>query len=95
MTKRDSDNMMAAGMEAWALGFEAWTVMGLRMMRLAGGGALAQSESRRMVEEKLEALGELQMKMLTGGISSDPVTGSRQMMRHFSGKVKANRRRLG
>lgn len=94
MTKKQNDNWMAAGMEAWSLGLEAWSVIGLRMMKIAGGGAGAQSESQRMVEEKMQAIGELQMKFLTGGISSDPATGSRQVMRHYAGTVKANRKRL-
>ncbi|WP_420605215.1 hypothetical protein [Novosphingopyxis sp.] len=95
MTKRQNENWMAAGVEAWALGFEMWSVMGLRMMKIAAGGAAGESESRIMIEEKMQAMAELQTKLLTGRISSDLATGSRQVMRHYSGKVKANRRRLG
>ena len=95
MTKRETDNWWAAGMEAWSLGFDMWQVITLRTMRIAAGGAAARTETQRMVEEKVEALGELQWKMMTGGISTDPSTGSRQLMRHYSGKVRANRRRLG
>ena len=43
MTKKQNDNWMAAGMEAWSLGLEAWSVIGLRMMKIAGGGAGAQA----------------------------------------------------
>ena len=32
MTKKQNDNWMAAGMEAWSLGLEAWSVIGLRMI---------------------------------------------------------------
>jgi len=95
MTEKQNANWMAAGMEAWTLGIDMWSVVGLRMMKIAAGGTAGERESRLMVEEKLQAMAELQTKLLTGGISSDPATGSRQVMRHYSGKVKANRRRLG
>ena len=39
----------------WRLGLEAQTVMALRMMRLAAGGAAAQREAARMVSEKRAA----------------------------------------
>ncbi len=95
MTKRQNENWMAAGMEAWSLGFDMWSVIGLRMMKIAAGGAAGERESRLMIEEKMQAMTELQTKLMTGRISSDPATGSRQMIRHYSGKVKANRLRLG
>lgn len=94
MTDKQNANWMAAGMEAWALGFDMWSVIGLRMMKIAAGGPAAESETRRMVEEKMNAAMEMQTKMLTGGISSDPATGSRQIMRYYSGKVQGNRKRL-
>jgi hypothetical protein len=42
------------------LGLEAQRVMAFRLMRLAAGGALAESEASRMITEKVEALGEAQ-----------------------------------
>ncbi len=95
MTRKDSQNWMAASMEAWTLGLDMWSVIGLRVMKISAGGAGAETESLRMVEEKMQAMMELQGKLMSGAISSDPATGSRQVMRHYSGKVKANRKRLG
>jgi len=40
------------------LALEAQTVIALRLMRIAAGGALARSETTRMVTEKVQALGE-------------------------------------
>ena len=40
------------------LALEAQSVIALRLMRIAGGGALARSEATRMVTEKVQALGE-------------------------------------
>jgi hypothetical protein len=42
------------------LGLEAQRVIALRLMRLAAGGALAESETSRMITEKVAALGEAQ-----------------------------------
>ena len=41
--------------DATMLSFEAQRVIGLRMMKLAGGGKNAQAEANRMVMEKIAA----------------------------------------
>jgi hypothetical protein len=41
--------------DTWSLGFEAFSVIGLRAMRVGGGGAAAAKEAHRMVSEKIEA----------------------------------------
>jgi hypothetical protein len=40
------------GMKAWQIGLEAQSVIALRMMRLATGGARAEAEASRMVTGK-------------------------------------------
>ena len=50
----------ALSSQAALLGLEAQGVIALRLMRLAAGGALAESEASRMIAEKVEALGEAQ-----------------------------------
>lgn len=70
--------------QAWQ---EAQTVMTLRMMRLARGGALAQAESTRMVTEKSAAVVEAAMTVATGGSAEKVVRGYRT-------RVRANKRRL-
>jgi hypothetical protein len=43
---------MSLGMKAWQIGLEAQSVIILRMLRLAAGGARAEAEASRMVTEK-------------------------------------------
>lgn len=84
---------MSAGADAWALGIEASTVVGLRMASFAQGGAGADREARRMVAEKIESALQLQAAMLTGRIGATPA-GARAVVRHYRRKVSANRKRL-
>jgi hypothetical protein len=48
------------------LGLEAQRVIELRLMRLAAGGALAESETSHMITEKVAALGEDQTRCSNG-----------------------------
>jgi hypothetical protein len=84
-----------AAIDAWALGMEASTVIGLRTVRMAAGGADAAEEARLMVSEKMLAALELQTALVTGQLGDDPLTGTRKTLRHYRRKVKANRKRLG
>ena len=82
-------------MQAVATGFEAQSVMALRFMRLAAGGARAQSEARRMVTEKVMALGEAQSAAAVAAIKGDK--GHRvatKALRVYKRRVRKNRRRL-
>jgi hypothetical protein len=67
--------------------FEAQRVIGLRMAKLARGGAAAEAESRRMVTEKLEAAIESTIALGTG---SSP----RSVVRRYRTLMRANERRL-
>ena len=51
-------SVVSFGLRAWQIGLEAQSVIGLRMLRLAAGGARAEAESSRMVTEKILAAGE-------------------------------------
>ena len=51
---------LSLSMKAWQLGLEAQSVIALRMLRMAAGGARAQAEAGRMVLEKVLAAGEAQ-----------------------------------
>jgi hypothetical protein len=81
--------------QAAMLGWEAQNVMALRLMRLATGGALAQSESTRMVSEKLFALGEAQaaavFATMRGGGSPRV---AKKVLGVYKKRVRGNRRRL-
>ncbi|WP_242137515.1 MULTISPECIES: hypothetical protein [unclassified Sphingomonas] len=89
----------AIGMEAWALSMEASAVIGLRvfqrMMAGPGGNAESDAEAHRMIDEKMAAAWQLQVAMMTGGLGTTPAVATKKIIRHYSGKVRANRKRLG
>jgi hypothetical protein len=77
------------------LGIEAQTVVALRMMRLAVGGAYARDEAQRMVTEKIDALAEAQTAALTAMMNGDKDhVIATKTLGAFKKRVRANRRRL-
>ena len=81
--------------QAALLGWEAQNVMALRLMRLAAGGALAQSESARMVSEKIFALGEAQTAAALAAMKGvDSPRVAKKVMGVYKRRVRKNRRRL-
>lgn len=95
MTRWPYGGWASVGIDAWALGMEASAVIGLRVMRIAAGGAAAAGEAQLMVSEKMQAAFELQTAMVTGQLGVTPLSGARKVLRHYRRKVKANRKRLG
>ncbi len=83
-----------AGFDAWSLGVEASSVIALRTLKIAAGGAAAETESRRMVSEKIEAGLALQALALTGGLGRTAHSAATKTLAHYRRKVRANRRRL-
>jgi hypothetical protein len=82
-------------MQAALLGLEAQQVIALRFMRLAAGGASAQSEAGRMITEKVEALGEAQAAAAIAamkGCKSNQV--AKKALGVYKKRVRRNRRRL-
>ena len=77
------------------LALEAQSVIALRCLRVAAGGASAQSEMTRMVTEKVQALGEAQTAAAIGAVSG---RSGRQIAKKVAGvykkRVRGNRRRL-
>ncbi len=93
--KRSRGNpWVGIGLDAWRLGFEASTVIGMRTMKIAAGGAAGQAESQLMIEEKIAAAASLQMMALTGGLGGSPASVTAKTLAHYRRKVSANRRRL-
>ena len=77
------------------LGMEAQTVIALRMMRLAAGGALANREARRMIAEKGAAAVAAQMAAaaaLAGG--RGPGVATKRAYGTYKRAVSRNRQRL-
>ncbi len=91
---RSRNPWLKLGWDAWALGLEASTVMGLRTMKIAQGGAAAEAEARRMVSEKVEAAAALQALALTGALGVTAPRIADKTLAHYRRKVRANRRRL-
>ncbi|HYE43622.1 MAG TPA: hypothetical protein VEA15_09545 [Caulobacteraceae bacterium] len=89
-----SNPWLRIGLDAWSLGVEASTVMGLRALKIAAGGAAGEAEARRMVEEKFEAGIALQAMALSGGLGVTPHGAAAKSVAHYRRKVRANRRRL-
>jgi hypothetical protein len=81
-------------LDAWSLGVEASTVIGLRTLKLAAGGPAAQTEAAHMVREKIESAMTLQARALTGGLGTTPHGAAARTLTHYRRKVRANRRRL-
>jgi hypothetical protein len=81
-------------LDAWSLGVEASTVVGLRTLKLAAGGEAADAEARRMVEEKVKAGLELQTMAVTGALGLTPERAATRAVAHYRRKVRANQRRL-
>ena len=82
------------GLDVWALGMESSSVVGVRTMKIAAGGAAADAESRLMVDEKIKAGLEWQTMMLTGGLGLTAPRAAAKTLAHYRRKVRANRRRL-
>jgi hypothetical protein len=86
---------LSFGLKAWQVGLEAQSVIALRMLRLAAGGARAEAEASRMVTEKILAAGEAQMSAATAamrGRKKHIVAG--KALNAYRKRVRANRRRL-
>lgn len=82
------------GFDAWSLWFEASSVIALRTLTIAAGGAKATAEMQRMVSEKIEAGMTLQAKALTGALGRTPETAVARTLSHYRGRVRRNRKRL-
>ena len=82
------------GMQSWSLAAEASSVMTLRMMKIAAGGAAAEAETARMIAEKSKAALELQAMFLAGTLGATAPTVMGRTMGHYRRKVRANQRRL-
>jgi len=85
--KRGAEHMYRSWINLLMLAAESQQVIWLRTMRLAAGGAKAQSEASRMISEKVMTAG-IEGGRLALGASGDSV------IRRYRRKVRANSRRL-
>ncbi len=92
-TTLSSTGWMALGFDAWSLGLEASSVIGLRTLKLAAGGTAAQAEAEQMISEKVDSLFTLQT-MALNNLGASPVGTTHKAVTHYRRKVRANNRRL-
>ena len=81
-------------LDAAMLAMEAQHVIGLRLMKLALGGAAAESEMRQMIEEKLTATATAATLMTAAAIQGRPDQGAEDVVAMLRKEVQANRKRL-
>jgi hypothetical protein len=93
MAKR-RDPWTSLTFDSWSLGLEASTVIGLRLIKLAAGGAAAQAEAQLMVGEKVATGMTLPMLAMTGQLGASGQAIAAGSLAHLRKKVRANRRRL-
>jgi hypothetical protein len=85
----------ALSVQAARLGWEAQSVIALRMMRLASPGAGGQTEARRMVTEKVAALAEAQAVVAAAVIKgAKDHHVAKKVLGVYRKRVRANQRRL-
>ena len=70
------------------------TVIGLRLLRIAGGGGLAVRETSRMIGEKFETACEAQFAACAAIAAGEPARAFDRAASAYQRWVKANRRRL-
>jgi len=86
---------MSAWFDALRLGADVQSVVALRLMRIAAGGPRGATEARRMVAEKIAAIGEAQgaafVALATG---ASPATAAKRAGSRIRRVVSANKKRL-
>ena len=86
---------LSLSLKAFQLGIEAQSVIALRMLSFAAGGANAQAEANRMVTEKILAAVEAQTAAAVAamrGSKTHVVAG--KAVNAYGKRIRANRRRL-
>jgi hypothetical protein len=86
---------LALSLKAVQMGVEAQSVIALRMLRLATGGARMEAEASRMVTEKVAAAAEAQAVATVSTLSGvSPHVAASKALRVVKKRVRANKRRL-
>jgi hypothetical protein len=80
--------------DAWSLGLEASSVIGLRTLKIAAGGAAAEAETRLMFMEKIESGWTLQGRAMTGSLGRTAYHATARTLAHYRRKIRSNQRRL-
>jgi hypothetical protein len=93
MAKR-RNSWITLGLQSARLGVDAWSVVGLRLARLAQGGPVAALECQRMIGEKSLALAEAQWEVAMAIATGKSSGAARKALASYHRRVRANHRRL-
>ena len=86
---------LALSLKAVQMGVEAQSVIALRMLRLATGGARMEAEASRMVTDRVAAAAEAQAVAAVSALSGrSPHVVVSKAPRVVKKRVRANKRRL-
>ncbi len=86
---------LLVGLKAMQIAIEAQSVIALRMLRLAAGGARMEAEAYRMVTEKVVAAAEAQAAAAAAVIRGQSNhAAAAKGLNVYKRRVRANRRRL-
>ena len=80
--------------EALRLGCEAYSLIGLRLFKMATGGVPAVSEALRIVPEKIMALIDAQILIAASIMSGRPDLAPAQVVALYRERVSDNEQRL-
>jgi len=80
--------------DAFRLGCEAHSLIGLRLFAMATGGVPALPEALRMIPEKIEAFVHAQMVVATSVLSGHPDLAPVEVVALYRERVSANEQRL-
>ena len=94
MRKSSPNPWFGIGVDAWTMGMDAASVIGMRCIKIAMGGPAGDAEAKLMINEKIKAALHVQTALLTGKLGTSPAGATTKALRHYSAKVRANRDRL-
>ena len=80
--------------DAFRLGCEAHSLIGLRLFAMATGGVPALPEALRMIPEKIAAFADAQMVVATSVLSGHPDLAPVEVVALYRERVSANEQRL-
>lgn len=88
------DAWFGLGMDMWMLGAEASSVIALRTLKMASGGAAADAEAARMVSEKMDAGFAIAQRAMLGQLGTTMPGIASKAVADYRRRVRANSRRL-
>jgi hypothetical protein len=92
--RRSRSKMNKLFSDAFKMSFAANQVIGLRLLKIATGGAHGKRESELMVSEKIEAAAEASLAAATSMATGQPHLAAEHALAVYTKRVNGNLRRL-